>query len=88
MLLLTVFDQISGSRRSMLLFLTTEKGPRAAKISWRAKLWPCLLYGITWLKECVCDWTYECDDRQVELAQVDPEEEVDFAVVHVRGAGQ
>jgi len=31
MLLLAVFDQISGTRRSMLLFLTTEKGPRAAK---------------------------------------------------------
>jgi hypothetical protein len=31
MLLLTVFDQISGTRRSMLLFLITEKGPRAAK---------------------------------------------------------
>jgi hypothetical protein len=38
------FDQISGSRRSMLLFLITEKGPRAAKISWRAALWPCLVY--------------------------------------------
>ena len=31
MLLLSVFDQIYGSRRSMLLFLITEKGPRAAK---------------------------------------------------------
>jgi len=31
MLLLTVFDQISGTRRSMLLFLITEKVPRAAK---------------------------------------------------------
>jgi len=36
MLLLTVFDQISGSRRSMLLYLLPEKGSRAAKISWRA----------------------------------------------------
>jgi len=40
-ILLTVFDPISGSRRSMLLFLLPEKGPRA--ISWRAALWPCLL---------------------------------------------
>jgi len=46
---LTVIDQISSSRRSMLLFLITEKGPRAAKISWRAAcgplaaLWPCLV---------------------------------------------
>jgi len=45
-LLLSVFDQISGSRRSMLLFLLQEKGPRAAKISWRATLWPCLYYYI------------------------------------------
>ncbi len=45
-LLLTVFGQISGSRRSMLFFLLPEKGPRAAKISWRAALWPCLLYNI------------------------------------------
>jgi len=44
MLLLTVFDQISGTRRSMLLFLITGKGPRAAKISWRAALWPCLFF--------------------------------------------
>jgi len=44
MLLLTVFDQISGSRRSMMLFLLAEKGPRAAKISWRAALWTCLIY--------------------------------------------
>jgi len=34
----------------MLLFLIAEKGPRAAKISWRAAsgpraaLWPCLVY--------------------------------------------
>jgi len=25
-------------------FFITEKGPRAAKISWRATLWPCLFY--------------------------------------------
>jgi len=43
MLLLTVFDQISGGRISMLLFLLPEKGPGAAKISWRAQLWPCLI---------------------------------------------
>ncbi len=47
-LLLTVFDQISGIEKSMLLFLLPEKGPRAAKRSWRAAcgqraaLWPCL----------------------------------------------
>jgi len=40
MLLLTVFDQISGSRRSMLLFLLPEIGPRAAKISRRASCGP------------------------------------------------
>ncbi len=39
MLLLTVFDQISSTRRSMLLFLITEKGPRAT-------LWPCLHYTV------------------------------------------
>jgi len=39
-------DQISGSRRSMLLFLLPEKDPRAAKTSGRAALWPCLLYAI------------------------------------------
>ncbi len=44
MLLLTVFGQISGSRRSMLLFRLPEKGPKAAKRSWRAALWPCLVY--------------------------------------------
>jgi hypothetical protein len=44
MLLLTVFDQISGSIRAMLLFLITEK------VSWRAAwdlpaaLWPCVEY--------------------------------------------
>jgi hypothetical protein len=43
MLLLTVFDQISGSRRSMLLYLLPEEGPRAAKIRWKAALWPCLI---------------------------------------------
>ncbi len=42
MLFLTVFGQISGSRRSRLLFLIPEKGPRAAKINRRATLWPCL----------------------------------------------
>ncbi len=42
-ILLTVFDQISGSKISMLLFFITEKGPRAAKISWRAAFWPCLV---------------------------------------------
>jgi len=26
----------------MLLFVIAEKGPRAAKISWRAALWPAL----------------------------------------------
>ncbi len=31
MLLMTVFDQISGSGKAMLLILITEKGPRAAK---------------------------------------------------------
>jgi len=36
MLLLTVFNQISGSRRSMPLFLLAEKGPRASKVDWRA----------------------------------------------------
>jgi len=44
MLLLSVFDQISGSKRSMLLFLLAEKGPRATKIIWRAALWPCLQF--------------------------------------------
>ncbi len=39
-----VIDQISSGKRSMLLFLITEKGPRAAKLSWRAALWPCLTY--------------------------------------------
>jgi len=42
MLLWTVFDQISVSRRSMLLFLLPEKGPRAA-------LWPCLNYSFLYL---------------------------------------
>jgi len=36
MILLAVIDQISSSRRSMLLFLITYKGSRAAQISWRA----------------------------------------------------
>jgi hypothetical protein len=40
-------------------------------------------FGVTWLKKSVCNRTDEGDDRQVELAQVDPEKEVDFAVVHV-----
>jgi hypothetical protein len=47
LILLTVFDQIFGSRRSVLLFLTTGKGPRAAKISWRDTLWSCLIYKIS-----------------------------------------
>jgi len=50
MLLLTIIDQISSSKRSMLLFLITEKGPRAAKISWRAALWPCLFYAMSTLE--------------------------------------
>jgi len=47
---LTVIGQISSSSRSLLLFLITEKGPRAAKISRRAAcgprtaLRPCLVY--------------------------------------------
>ncbi len=43
MLFLTVLGQISGRRRSRLLFLIPEKGPRAA-CDMRAALWPCLLY--------------------------------------------
>jgi len=31
----------------MLLFLITENGPRAAKISWRAALWPCLVWSVS-----------------------------------------
>jgi len=38
MLLMTAFDQISDSKRYILLSLTAEKGPRATKISWRAAL--------------------------------------------------
>ena len=47
-----VFSQISVGRKYVLLCILPEKGPRAAKISWRAAcgprvaLWPCLLYDI------------------------------------------
>jgi len=58
MLLLTVFDKNFGCKRSMLPFLITEKGPRAAKISWRAALWPCLVYVI------VCYVSWECISYQ------------------------
>jgi len=51
MLLLTVFNQISGSRRSMPLFLLAEKGPRASKVGWRAALWPRLIYYNEIIKE-------------------------------------
>ena len=40
----TVFDHFCHKRPFTLLFQITTRGPRAAKISWRAALWSCLVY--------------------------------------------
>jgi hypothetical protein len=42
----------------------------------------------TWLKEGVCDGEDEGDDGQVELAQVDPEQEVGGRAELVGRAGE
>ncbi len=49
----------------------------------------CYIYIVlTRLEERVCDWKHEGHDWEVELAQMNPEEEVDLAAELVGRAGE